>query len=115
MGLGVVRLQLNGPLIVPNRLSWFAEPAGDIAQTVMGLGVFIFGFDDLGKTDPGILVVPGITKSDPNIVLGPGKTRLKREALAIRSNGFVELSLLVKLVAALEMKGRRPQHLLLGG
>ena len=115
MGVRVVRLQLNGPLIVTNRQSGLAESTRDISETVIGLGVFIFRFADLYKAGTGLLVLLGITKSDPKIVLGPGKTRLQGEALAIGSDGFVKLPLLVEFVAALEMKGRRPQHLLLGG
>ena len=115
VGLGVVRLKLDGPLIVTNRLSGLAEPAGDISQTVMGLGVFMFGFDDLGKTGAGVLVVFGITEGYAEIVSRPRKIRLEREALAIGSDGLVKLALLVKLVAALEKKGRRPQQLLFGG
>ena len=100
-------MKLDGPLVVTNRLRGLAELAGDISQTVIGLGVFIFGFDDMAKAGAGILVALGITKGYPKIVLSPGKTRLKGEALAIGSDGLVKLALLVKLVAALEMKGRR--------
>ena len=115
MGLGVVWLQFDGPFIVTDRLTGLAEPAGDISQTVTGLGVFIFGFDDLCKAVAGILVVLGIAEGYPKIVSGPRKIRLEGDALAVGSDGLVKFALLVKLVTALEMKGRRPQQLLLSG
>src|SRR5262245_45963592 len=83
VGLDVVRLKLDGTLIVTNRLIRLAEPAGDITQTVIGLGVFIFGFDDLCKAGAGILVVLGVTEGYPQIISGPGKIRLESDALAI--------------------------------
>src|SRR5262245_1139519 len=49
VGLGVIRLQLDGALTVANRLVGFAQPARDISQTVIGLGVFFFGLDNLSK------------------------------------------------------------------
>src|SRR5262249_3291492 len=115
VGLGVVWLQLDGPLIVMNCVTGLAEPAGDISEAVMRLGIFVFHVDHLREASAGVLVVLGIPESNPQIILGPGKTRLKDETLAIGSDGFVELSLLVKFVAPLEMKGRRPQDLLLAG
>ena len=91
--LGVVWLQLDGPLIVNNRLIGLAEPAGDISQTVMGLGVFIFGFDELCEAGAGILVMLRITEGHAQIILRLRKIRLERDALAIGSNSFVKLCL----------------------
>src|SRR5262245_3674951 len=113
MGLDVVRLKLDGALIIANRLMGIAQPARDISQTVVGLGVFVFGFDDLCQIRARILVVLGITEGYAEIIFCPRKIWVERNALTIRKNGFVKLTLLVKFVTALEMKGRRLQHLLI--
>src|SRR5262249_30367897 len=107
VGLSIVRLKLDGPLIMTNCIIGPALPAGNVSQTVMGLGVVTFGFDHLCKAGAGILVTLAITEGYAKIISSPRKFRLEGDALAIGSNGFVELALLVKLITPPEMKAGR--------
>src|SRR5262245_2872279 len=115
MGLRVIRLQSDSPFTISNCSIGFAQAAGDISQTVISLGVFIFGFDDLCKAGTSILVVFGITECHAQVILRLRKIRLEGDALAIGSNSLLQFALVVEFATTLEMKRRSLRQLFLGG
>src|SRR5262245_36927254 len=98
MGLGVVRLQLDGPLAVANRIVRFAQPVCEKTQTVVGRSVFRFGFDNLFEAGASVFVKLHIAESDAKVEACVGKIGVEVNSLAIGINGVVKFALLIKLV-----------------
>src|SRR5262245_26637675 len=114
MRLRVVRLKLDGALPMADGFMQLAPATRYVTQAVKSFGLFRLGLNDLLQISRGLLVVLGVPKGHAEMKSSVGKFRLQRDTLPVRSYGFLELALLIKLVAALEMKSRRASQFFLG-
>src|SRR4030095_9700342 len=112
--LSVLRLKLDGVFPVLDRFLNLALTARHVSQAVKGLGFFRLCLNDLFQTSAGLLVALCIAERYSQVKPSVRKCRIQCAALLDRVDSLAELSLLIKFVAALEMKCRRARQLFFG-